>query len=91
MNKLLLSIKKRFLSKHFPVFEIVTVILFLLFFKMISKVNFMQNDDWNRTTSVLRFMSGDTSLLELTATTFYVQGMLGVVFASIFGINKLPF
>ena len=91
MNKLILSMKKHFLSKHFPVFEIVTVILFLLFFRMISKVNFMQNDDWNRTTSVLRFMSGDTSLLELTATTFYVQGMLGVVFASIFGISKLPF
>ena len=36
----------------------------------------MQNDDWNRTTSVIRFLSGDFSLLQKTATTFYTQGIL---------------
>ncbi len=91
MSKPLSLVKKHILSKHFPVFEVVALVLFALFFKMVSKVNFMQNDDWNRTTSVLRFMSGDVSLIQVTATTFYVQGMLGVIFASIFGIGKLPF
>jgi hypothetical protein len=51
----------------------------------------MQNDDWNRTTTVVRFLSGDTSLLQVTSTTFYVQGILGFLFSIIFGWEKLPF
>lgn len=51
----------------------------------------MQNDDWNRTTSVIRFLSGDTSLLQVTATTFYTQGILGFLFSMIFGWEKLPY
>ncbi len=73
------------------VFEWVSLVLFLSFFSLISKVNFMQNDDWNRTTSVVKFLSGDFSLLPRTATTFYVQGLLGFVFSLIFGWKNLPF
>jgi hypothetical protein len=51
----------------------------------------MQNDDWNRTTSVVRFLSGDTSLLQVTATTFYIQGILGFLFSMLFGWEKLPY
>jgi hypothetical protein len=67
------------------------VILLVALFPWISRVNFMQNDDWNRTTSVIRFLSGDTSLLQVTATTFYIQGILGFLFSMIFGWEKLPF
>jgi hypothetical protein len=80
-----------FLKKNISIHEVASVILLLLLIPLISKVNFMQNDDWNRTTSVVRFLSGDTSLLQVTATTFYVQGILGFIFSLIFGWQKLPF
>ncbi|HNV97666.1 MAG TPA: glycosyltransferase family 39 protein, partial [bacterium] len=51
----------------------------------------MQNDDWNRTTSIVRFLSGDTSLLQVTSTTFYTQGILGYLFSMFFGWQKLPY
>ncbi|MBW6441776.1 glycosyltransferase family 39 protein [Patescibacteria group bacterium] len=51
----------------------------------------MQNDDWNRNTTVARFMSGDFSLLQVTSTTFYAQGLLGMIFSFIFGWKNLPF
>lgn len=50
----------------------------------------MQNDDWNRTTSVIRFLAGDFKLLSVTATTFYTQGLMGLLFAKFFGWQKLP-
>ena len=80
-----------FIKKNISVHEVVLVILFIFLFSLINKVNFMQNDDWNRTTSVVRFLSGDTSLLQVTATTFYAQGILGFLFSMIFGWQKLPF
>ena len=51
----------------------------------------MQNDDWNRTTSVGRFLTGDFTLIQKTATTFYTQGFIGLLFSLILGIKKLPF
>lgn len=51
----------------------------------------MQNDDWNRITSVARFMRRDFSLLPVTATTFYTQGILGTLFSFVFGIKALPY
>jgi len=80
-----------FLKKYISIHEIVLIALLVLFLPLISKVNFMQNDDWNRTTSVVRFLSGDTSLLQVTSTTFYVQGILGLLFSLIFGWQKLPY
>jgi len=80
-----------FLKKYISIHEIALIALLVLFLPLISKVNFMQNDDWNRTTSVVRFLSGDTSLLQVTSTTFYVQGILGLLFSLIFGWQKLPY
>ena len=80
-----------FLKKYVSVHETVLVALLVLFLPLISKVNFMQNDDWNRTTSIVRFLSGDTSLLQVTSTTFYTQGILGFLFSMIFGWQKLPY
>ena len=34
---------------------------------------------------------GDIALLPVTATTFYTQGILGYLFALVFGVSKLPF
>lgn len=80
-----------FLKKNISVQEIASFVLLFSFIPLINRVNFMQNDDWNRTTSVVRFLSGDTSLLQVTATTFYVQGILGFIFSLVFGWQKLPF
>lgn len=80
-----------FLKKNISLHEIIFVALLVLFLPLISKVNFMQNDDWNRTTSVVRFLSGDASLLQVTSTTFYAQGILGFLFSTIFGWQRLPY
>ena len=80
-----------YIRKNITLIEIIPVVLIVAFFPWISRVNFMQNDDWNRTTSVVRFLSGDASLLQVTATTFYTQGILGFLFSIIFGWKNLPF
>jgi hypothetical protein len=85
INKVIVSI-----SKTISYAEIVSLILFLALLPLVNQVNFMQNDDWNRTTSVGRFLQGDFSLLPVTATTFYSQGLLGVAFAALFGVARLP-
>ena len=51
----------------------------------------MQNDDWNRTTTVMRFLHGNFTLNPKTATTFYSQGFIGTIFSLIFGYQNLPF
>lgn len=80
-----------YIKKNISIIELVPVVLVIVLFPWISRVNFMQNDDWNRTSTVIRFISGDTSLLQVTATTFYVQGILGFLFSLVFGWEKLPF
>ncbi|MFC1755891.1 hypothetical protein ACFLZK_00660 [Patescibacteria group bacterium] len=80
----------KMIKKYIP-FILFSTVVFLLFIPLISKVNFVQNDDWNRVTSAARFMRGDFTLLSVTATTFYTQGILGMVFSYVFGIDKLPF
>jgi len=86
MNRMLEHIERKL-----PLAELVSLLLFLVFVPLIQKVNFMQNDDWNRTTSVIRFLHGDFSLIQKTATTFYTQGILGCLFSLVFGWKKLPF
>lgn len=77
--------------KYLGTLEALALALFVLFMPLISRVNFMQNDDWNRISSVARFMHGDFSLLPVTATTFYTQGILGTLFALVFGFSRLPY
>jgi hypothetical protein len=69
---------------------ITTFVLFLIFLPFIWKIDFMQNDDWNRYLTVDLFLHGDFKLLAVTATTFYTQGLLGMAFAKIFSIERLP-
>lgn len=78
----------RFLS--YSKIGLVGLILFLLLLPVSLSIRYMQNDDWNRYVSVERFLSGNFELLPVTATTFYTQGVLGMIFASIFPLNSLP-
>lgn len=71
--------------------EIVSIFLFLALIPLYSYINFYQNDDWNRNTTVIRFLAGDFSLLQVTATTFYSQGFLGMVWSYFFNVSNLPF
>jgi len=77
------------MKKYFA--EIFSVFIFALLIPVYSLVNFYQNDDWNRNTSILRFLAGDFKLLDVTATTFYSQGFLGFFWALILGVEKIPF
>lgn len=88
MELMILKIKD-IVIKFLP--EIVSAVLFLLLIPLYSFVNFYQNDDWNRNSTVLRFLTGDFSLLQVTATTFYSQGILGFLWALVFGPTKIPF
>lgn len=71
--------------------EIVSIVLFLVLIPLYSYVNFYQNDDWNRNTTIIRFLSGDFTLLNVTATTFYSQGFLGFIWAYFLGPDKIPY
>lgn len=53
-------------------------------------VNFVQNDEWVYYSMIQGFLRGDFSLHPYTGATFYLQGFLGLVFATLFGIQKLP-
>ena len=88
MNIMILKIKSIFL-KYLP--EFASILLFLVLIPLYSHVNFYQNDDWNRNTTILRFIQGDFKLLEVTATTFYSQGFLGFLWAWVFGPTKIPY
>lgn len=66
-------------------------LLFIYYMNLAGQVNFMQNDDWYYYAQVEQFLKGDFSLLPKIAPTFYMQGFMGAVFASIFGISKLPY
>jgi len=71
--------------------ESASILVFCLLIPLYSYVNFYQNDDWNRNSTILRFLAGDFSLLQVTATTFYTQGFLGFLWALLFTPSKIPF
>lgn len=66
-------------------------LLFLASYFLTRKVNFMQNDDWYYYSQVAQFLKGDYRLLPEIAPTFYLQGLIGAIFAFIFGIGRLPY
>src|SRR5690606_35407441 len=77
-----------FIKSHIILFT--TIALFFVFLPLSLSIDFMQHDDWNRYQTVGRFLLGDFRLLEVTATTFYTQGFIGLVFAKLFSVEKLP-
>lgn len=84
----------RKMSKLFknPVFIVFlfSVVLSSLLLPLSSKISFPQNDDWVYYKMVYSFLQRDFTLNPISAPTFYLQGFLGMIFASIFGLNKLP-
>ncbi len=69
----------------------ISIFLLVALIPLYSYVNFYQNDDWNRNSTIIRFLNFDFRLLDVTATTFYTQGLMGVFWAAIFGVKKLPY
>ncbi len=53
--------------------------------------NFLNNDDWVYIGMVRNFLKGNFALDPLSAPTFYTQGLIGVIFSKIFGIENIPY
>jgi len=67
------------------------LLLFTAYLPLISKVNFMQNDDWYYYSQVQRFLSFNFKLLPQIAPVFYLQGAISTLFSLLFGLNNIPF
>ena len=50
----------------------------------------MQNDDWVYYDNVDNFIKGNFLLSQLTAPTFYLQGLIAAAYSKIFGLDNLP-
>ena len=79
---------KRFITKYY--LELCTVGVLLLLLPLSLKVNFIQNDDWNRTLTTQEFIKGNFTLRPETANTFYLQGIVGMIFYYITGSTRFP-
>ena len=79
---------KAFITKYH--LELFAVGIFLLLVPLSLKVNFIQNDDWNRTLTTQDFIKGNFVLRPETANTFYLQGILGMLFYYLTGSMSFP-
>lgn len=70
--------------------ELFTLVLFLVLLPLSLQVNFIQNDDWNRTLTTQEFIKGNFTLRPETANTFYLQGILGMLFYFLTGSMRFP-
>ena len=66
------------------------LILFIMFLPLVAQIDFPQNDDWVYYNAVVAFKNGNFTLSPMVAPTFYVQGTMGVLWATVFGFSKLP-
>lgn len=69
---------------------IVLLLLYMIYIPLISRINFMQNDDWYYYEQVQQFLKGNFTLNNQLAPTFYIQGILGVLVASTLGMGAIP-
>ena len=79
-----------FKNKLLQIIIFYTIIL-VLYIPLISKINFLQNDDFYYYEVVKQFQQGNFTLPDKIAPTFYLQGFLGVSWSYFFGIETLPF
>ncbi len=70
--------------------QIASAVLFLVCLPLVLQITFPQNDDWVYYRMVKNFMAGNFVLDPISAPTFYFQGLFGAIFASIFGLTRLP-
>lgn len=71
--------------------ELICIFMFFLIFPLTINITFMQNDDWVYYGMVKNFMAGDFRLSDLSAPTFYAQGIPAALVAMVFGVQLLPF
>jgi len=67
------------------------IVLFAVYLPLVTKINFMQNDDWYYYSQVENFLHGNFKLLPQIAPTFYLQGAIASVFSLVFSLNNIPF
>ncbi|EKD95605.1 MAG: glycosyl transferase family protein [uncultured bacterium] len=77
--------RKKFLMLNFAWFGVL-----LLLFPVALRVNYMQNDEYTHYRMVAQFLNFDFTLDPYLGSTFYTQGLLGMVFANLFGIGSMP-
>lgn len=66
------------------------ITLFFLLLPLALKIDFQQNDDWYYHNQVEKMKRLDFNLNPDIAPTFYLQGILGVLFSLVFSNSKLP-
>lgn len=69
---------------------VISTVLFLTCLPLSLKINFYQNDDWLYYQTVEQFKNGNFVLDAVMALTFYVQGLIGVVFSALLPLSRLP-
>lgn len=70
--------------------QLASAVLFLIGLPLALQLTFPQNDDWVYYRMVQNFMAGNFALDPISAPTFYFQGILGAVFAVVFGLTRVP-
>lgn len=66
------------------------LLLFLVILPLSLSIKFKQNDEWVYYLMVENFLKHSFVLQQNVSATFYLQGMMGMVFALLFGMSKLP-
>ena len=69
---------------------LITLVLFVAGLLLVSQINFPQNDDWVYYKMASSFSKGVVKLDDISAPTFYLQGLIGAFFAYFFGIQHIP-
>lgn len=69
---------------------VVSILLFLLVLPLSARINFAQNDDWIYYRTIRDFLAGNFLINGYIEATFYTQGFMGMLFAKVFGVEKLP-
>src|SRR3989344_1075884 len=69
---------------------LICALIFLLILPLSLKIDFYQNDDWVYYKNVEYFLNGDFRLDPYLGPTFYVQGLMGMLFSKLFGLGRLP-
>jgi hypothetical protein len=76
------------LKKHKLI--VLSLVLFLIFFPLVNSIDYVQNDEYTHYRLIENFLKGNFKLDPYIGATFYLQGVMGMIFAKVFGISKLP-
>lgn len=65
-------------------------IIFSVLLPFSLSIKYIQNDEWIYYLMTQAFMKGDFVLHPYVSATFYIQGLLAMIFAYLFGVSRLP-